>query len=84
MTDKNESVADTTRELTDNVNHPAHYTAGGIETIAFIRAKLTPEEFVGYCKGNALKYVSRARLKGGDEDLRKAAVYLGWASEVQG
>jgi hypothetical protein len=63
----------------DNVNHPAHYTAGGIETIAFIRAKLTPEEFAGYCKGNALKYVSRATHKGGEEDLRKAGVYLGWA-----
>ncbi len=63
----------------DPVNHPAHYTSGGIETIEFIRAKLTPEEFVGYCKGNVLKYVSRANLKGGVEDLSKATVYLGWA-----
>ncbi|WP_036737828.1 DUF3310 domain-containing protein, partial [Paenibacillus zanthoxyli] len=60
----------------DPVNHPAHYTAGGIETIDFIRAKLTPDEFLGYCKGNVLKYVSRASLKGRDEDLRKAAKYL--------
>jgi hypothetical protein len=63
----------------DNVNSPAHYTQGGIETIDFIHAKLTPEEFAGYCKGNALKYVSRATHKGGVEDLRKAGVYLGWA-----
>ena len=67
---------------TDNVHSPAHYTQGGIETIDFIRAKLTPEEFRGYCKGNALKYVSRAELKNGDEDLRKAGVYLGWAVEA--
>jgi hypothetical protein len=63
----------------DNVNQPAHYTVGGIETIDFIRSKLTPEEFRGYCKGNALKYVTRELHKNGDEDLRKAGVYLGWA-----
>ncbi|WP_216619042.1 DUF3310 domain-containing protein, partial [Corallococcus carmarthensis] len=65
--------------IDDPVNHPAHYTAGGIETIDFIRAKLTPEEFRGYCKGNVLKYVACEGHKGGDQDLRKAAVYLGWA-----
>lgn len=37
----------------DNVNHPAHYTDGGIECIDALRATLTPEEFRGYCKGNA-------------------------------
>ena len=42
---------------TDNVNHPAHYKVGGIETIDYIEAKLTPEEFRGYLKGNALKYL---------------------------
>lgn len=60
----------------DPVNRPAHYTAGGVETITFVRAKLTPEEFRGFCKGNVLKYVAREAHKGGDEDLRKAAKYL--------
>ena len=69
--------------MNDNVKHPAHYTDGGIETIDYIRAKLTPEEFIGYCKGNALKYISRAGKKGdASEDLAKAAVYLGWASDT--
>lgn len=63
----------------DNVNSPIHYTQGGIETIDFIRAKLTPEEFTGYCKGNVLKYVSRATHKGGLEDLRKAGKYIEFA-----
>ena len=31
----------------DMVNHPPHYTQGGIETIEYIRAKLSPEEYVG-------------------------------------
>ena len=68
--------------MTDNVNHPAHYEAGGIEVIDYIRAKLTPAQFLGYCLGNVLKYVSRARFKGQTEDLKKARVYLEWAIET--
>jgi hypothetical protein len=50
---------------------------GGIETIDYIQAKLTAEEFAGYCKGNALKYISRApHKKDATEDLRKAIWYL--------
>lgn len=61
----------------DMVNHPPHYTTGGIETIDFIEAKLSAEEFTGYCRGNAMKYLSRAGLKGpSDEDIRKAKWYL--------
>ena len=61
----------------DNVNHPAHYKVGGIETIDFIEAKLTPEEFRGYLKGNVLKYLSRAGNKGNyEEDMLKARWYM--------
>ena len=60
----------------DVINHPAHYTAGGIECIDAIQAALTPEEFRGYCKGNVLKYIWREKHKGGDESLEKAAWYL--------
>ena len=54
----------------DPVNHPTHYTHGGIETIDFIQAKLTPEEFRGYLKGNILKYGSRIGHK--DNDMQDA------------
>jgi prolyl-tRNA editing enzyme YbaK/EbsC (Cys-tRNA(Pro) deacylase) len=61
----------------DNVNHPSHYKVGGIETIDFIEAKLTPEEFRGYLRGNMLKYLSRAGSKGNyEEDMLKARWYL--------
>lgn len=61
----------------DNVNHPAHYTAGGIECIEAIKASMTSEEFYGYLKGNALKYVWRYKNKGKPlEDLQKARWYL--------
>ena len=60
----------------DPVNHPPHYTQGGIETIDAIEAALTAEEFRGYCKGNALKYIWRERHKGQNESLQKAIWYL--------
>ena len=60
----------------DAVNHPSHYTDGGIECIYAIEAALTAEEFRGYCKGNNLKYTWRERHKGGTESLKKAQWYL--------
>lgn len=66
----------------DNVNHPDHYTQGGIETIDYMKAKLTAEEFSGYCKANIIKYISRERLKNGVEDFKKAQWYLNKLIEV--
>ena len=63
--------------LVDDPVNPNHYKVGGIESIDYIQAKLTPEEFAGFCKGNALKYISRAGHKGSAaEDTRKAIWYL--------
>lgn len=60
----------------DMVNHPPHYTHGGIETISYIRAKLSPEEYVGYLRGNIMKYTSRIGLKGeSNEDAGKIEWY---------
>lgn len=57
---------------TDMVNHPPHYTAGGIETIDFIEAKK-----LGYNLGNVIKYITRSDLKGDKlENLEKAQWYL--------
>lgn len=61
----------------DAVNHPKHYTNGGIECIDAIRASMTPENFEGYLKGNAIKYLWRYHLKGKPiEDLEKAMWYI--------
>ena len=59
-----------------NVNHPSHYNQGGIECIDAIRAALTEEEFRGFCKGNALKYVWRSNHKETTDSLKKASWYL--------
>lgn len=61
----------------DDVNHPEHYTFGGIETIDYMEAKSTKEEFTGHLRLTALKYLSRANNKGDAvKDLKKAQWYL--------
>lgn len=56
---------------------PERYTHGSVECIDAIESALTPEEFRGFCKGNALKYIWRERWKGGQLDIDKAVDYLG-------
>lgn len=65
-----------TRHLPDHdpVNHPSHYTThpSGVECIDVA-------EHFGFCVGNCIKYLWRAGLKeGADElqDLKKAQWYL--------
>lgn len=63
--------------MTDNINHPSHYTSGKVECIDAIEASLSPEEFEGYLRGNVIKYIWRYKLKGKEtEDLAKAEWYL--------
>ena len=59
-------------EMSDPVNHPEHYTShpSGVECI-----KIT--EHMGFCLGNAVKYIWRAGMKGDAiEDLQKARFYI--------
>jgi hypothetical protein len=64
----------------DLVKQPPHYTRGEIEYIEAMRSMLTAEEFKGFCKGNAVKYIWREDHKGSNiQDLEKSVVYLNWA-----
>ena len=68
----------------DAVNHPSHYTTGGIECIDCIKSALG-ENFMGFLIGNVIKYSYRYRNKNGLEDLKKARWYLERAiREVEG
>ena len=70
--------------MSDEVNQPPHYKTGGIETIDVLQAKLSPQEFAGFCIGNALKYLTRRHYKGKPEqDLAKAHWYLSRALKLQ-
>lgn len=60
--------------MSDAVNHPSYYTDGTIEVIEYIEDKK-----LGYCLGNAVKYISRAGKKDPAkeiEDLQKADWYI--------
>ena len=50
----------------DLVNSPKHYMlfADGMESFDVIRKTLTLEEYIGFLKGNILKYRLRAGKKG--------------------
>jgi hypothetical protein len=67
-----------------NKDKNKHYDFGGIQTIDFIKAKLSPQEYVGYLKGNVLKYLSRANHKeSAKADYEKAYTYMLWLREHQ-
>ena len=57
--------------------HPDHYKAGNMDVIAFCH-----HHSIDFCRGNIIKYVTRAGKKKSDnplkeiEDLKKAKVYL--------
>ena len=63
----------------DPVNHPSHYTAGGVECIDAITAALCKYEdpVDAWLSGQVIKYLWRAPLKGKyKEDIEKAQFYL--------
>lgn len=61
----------------DVVNNPSHYNTGGIECIEGIESSMSEDAFVGYLKGNCMKYLWRYEYKGKPlEDLQKAQWYL--------
>lgn len=63
----------------DPVSHPHHYTAGNIECIDYIDSCGYGLDF---CLGNALKYLTRCKLKGTPvQDIRKAIWYASHAAE---
>jgi len=56
----------------DPINHPKHYTQYPIEVIEIT-------ERLNFCRGNAVKYITRAGVKDPHkelEDLKKAQWYL--------
>jgi hypothetical protein len=64
----------------DKIN-PPHYKNKSIETIEAIKSQMTDAEFIGYLKGNIMKYISRMGIKvptleGARDDVGKAHWYI--------
>ena len=60
------------------VNHPIHY--GGdttYECIKVLKNWMSKDEYIGFCKGNTLKYLARVGKKDKAlQEYKKAAWYL--------
>ena len=69
--------------MNDEVQNPAHYTQGRIECLDAIKEALGHDQFIGFCKGNALKYIWRSDHKQDPKiDTAKAIFYLTRLAEV--
>ena len=61
----------------DMVNHPQHYTQGGIECIDALKAATVGKRGIeAVCVANVIKYLWRYEEKNGIEDVRKARWYV--------
>ncbi len=59
-----------------------HYKNMGVQPWKAMECWMTPEEFRGFLKGNAIKYLARSNAKGGAEDVKKAGHYITKLTEV--
>lgn len=53
-----------------------HYTSKKVQPWHAMEAWMTREQFAGFLRGNAIKYLARCDEKGGVEDLKKARHYI--------
>lgn len=69
--------------MEDVVNHPEHYNSGTTyECIKVLKEWMSEEQYVGFLKGNIIKYLCRSEKKNGTEDLKKAQWYMNKLVEV--
>lgn len=62
--------------MSDQVNHPDHYTQGSIECIDAMIETQGAQAVRDYCICNAFKYIWRHNSKNNDQDIRKAKWYI--------
>lgn len=62
----------------------SHYRDMQMQPWDVMQAVLTPEEFLGYLKGNVIKYAMRQGKKEGSDDAGKARHYRQKLAEVMG
>jgi hypothetical protein len=61
----------------NNIDKPSHYTTGEIECIDAIKSSMSKQEFVGFLKANAIKYLWRYDKKSKpSEDLKKSVWFI--------
>jgi hypothetical protein len=67
----------------NQVDSPKHYTGDGVECIKYIEQVLSPEQFIGFLRGNAIKYQHRMMYKGKPiQDCQKFNKYGEWQEQA--
>ena len=86
ISESNESEpipTESTEPVSDNVNHPSHYT-NGMECIDEMIMIFGIDAVITFCKLNVWKYRKRALNKNGQEDMDKSDWYINKYQELQG
>jgi hypothetical protein len=60
-----------------------HYKNMGVQPWKAMESWMTPEQFAGFLRGNAIKYLARCDAKGGIDDIKKAKHYIEKLIEVR-
>jgi hypothetical protein len=60
-----------------------HYKNMGVQPWKAMESWMTPEQFAGFLRGNAIKYLARCDVKGGIDDIKKARHYIDKLVEVR-
>jgi len=59
-----------------------HYVNHGIQPWDAMESWMSKEEFAGFLRGNAIKYIARCNDKGGIQDIQKAQHFIEKLLEV--
>ena len=68
--------------VNDMINHPNHYTHGGMECIDEMVILFGTTAVMNFCLCNAWKYRKRAMYKNGQEDMDKSDWYIAKYKEL--
>ena len=81
-TESTKPTVEPTEPKEDVVNHPNHYTNGGMECIDEMILIFGKEATMHFCLLNAWKYRRRAIFKNGEEDIKKSHWYINKYKEL--
>ena len=81
------SPIDGGKDTQEDTMHDKHYRNAVVEPILVMQALFSRDEFIGFLKGNILKYRLRMGHKGTEEDMKadydKICVYEMWLDTIK-
>ena len=68
--------------MEDVINHPSHYTHGGMECLDEMKLVFGEDAVATFCLLNVWKYRKRAMFKNGKEDIQKSDFYMNYYKKL--